>query len=449
MNLKLLIFRARSNGIPVYCCFVFLVYIAYNKFCSKPPQTDRVPEDMEKYVNYNKPVKFPTRALSSAELGRLTITIEMMNYEREVQMAWRYGPVRSDTNMVVVQVHRDLERLQFLIMSLEQVRNIQSVLLVFSHSYYNDVINKLVSSIKFCRFMQIFYPYSVQLYPNKFPGVDPDDCLHNNNKVGCSNRDGRLTEHKHHWWWKAFFIFNELDWSANYKGTVIFLEENNYVLPDLLYMLRYTTRSKKYLQGIRVMSFGRPYAKDLDYDLLSVSAWRPPYDKGLAFNRTVWQKISFASWYYCTYDDLSWSYSLLNVFSQLPGGHAEMVATMAPRVLSTSVFPSGRAAFEHISLWLGDAKMFPLKIKAVMLYGDNGRVDNGMRHEMPPPWGNGGWSDLRDHLLCQDPLMATTTGFPRNFTARFQDTSYDVTDTDFNAIRRKANISDINIHKNF
>ncbi|KAJ8727806.1 hypothetical protein PYW08_016191 [Mythimna loreyi] len=411
MNLKLLIFRARSRGVPVYCCFLLLVYSVY-KYCNvTPTRPGRAPDYLLRYLQLSEPDSVPTQALSSAELSRLVSTVEMMNFEREVLMAWRYGPVRADVTVLLVQVHRDVARLRLLILSLRNVRHIHTALLVFSHSYYDAAINKLVSSITFCRVMQIFYPYSLQLYPNKFPGIDPEDCLSSGRNTDCSKRDGRLTEHKHHWWWKAFFVFNNMDWSENYKGTVIFLEEDNYVLPDLLYMLRYTTRSKVYLRGIDVMSFGRPYARDLDYDLLSVTTWQPPYDKGLAFNKTVWKKIVMVSSYYCMYDDVSWSYSLLNAFGQFRGGHADVVATAAPRVMSTRMFPSGRAAFDHISAWLDDNKMFPSKVRAVMLYGNNGRVDKALK---PPPWGNGGWSDLRDHLLCLDPLMTTTADNPRS-----------------------------------
>lgn len=371
-------------------------------------QIDYVPNHLRKYLKFNEKFSFPTRKLSSRDVNKLASVVEVLNYEREVFNTNRYGLVRHETNMLVVQVGRDAERLQYLIISLAQVHYIQSVLVVFSHSYYDDKINKLISSIKFCRVMQIFYPYSLQLYPNKFPGIDAEDCLSGAGKIDkyCSNRDARLTEHKHHWWWKACFVFNNLDWSDNYKGTVVFLEEDNYVLPDLLYMLRYTTRTQAYIQGLYVISLGRPYANDLDYDLLTVQSWRPPYDKGLAINKTVWHKITAASSYYCMYNDLSWSYSLLNVFSQFRGGSADMVAAMAPRVISTSMFPSGRVAIQKIHHWMAAARMFPMNVKAVMLYSSSGRVDTSVKL---PPRGNGGWEDMRDHLLCLDPLMSTTS----------------------------------------
>ncbi|KAF9410375.1 hypothetical protein HW555_010501 [Spodoptera exigua] len=417
MNLKALIYRARIRGVPVYCCFLCVLYLFYKQFFYPRLQhADCVPKHLHQYVEYNEKFILVPRELQSAEISELASTIAALNYERTVFQTHKYGTVTSKTTILVVQVHRDLERLQYLIVSLAQVREIESVLLVFSHSYYDDRINKLVSKITFCRFMQIFYPYSLQLYPNKFPGIDPDDCASatGRRKTFCSSRDGRLTEHKHHWWWKASFIFNNLDWSATFKGTVIFLQEDDYVLPDLLHMLRYMRRSHAYLPGLHLLSFGRPHAKGLDFDLLSVSSWHPPFDKGLAFNKSLWQKIAAASVYYCLYDDLSWGYSLLNVFRKFKERPVDMVATLMPRVLSTSVFPSGRAAMQQIALWLVGTSMFPVNVKAVILYSSNGRVNAEVKH---PPRGNGGWSDLRDHLLCLDPLMSTTIGNANDITA--------------------------------
>ncbi|XP_035433304.2 alpha-1,6-mannosyl-glycoprotein 2-beta-N-acetylglucosaminyltransferase [Spodoptera frugiperda] len=425
MNLKLLIYRARVRGVPVYCCFLLLLYILYKQiFHPKLKHADCVPQHLQQYVKFNEKFMWEPCELQSAEISKLASTIELLNYERTVFQTQKYGMVTSKTNMLVVQVHRDVERLQYLIVSLAQVRDVESILLVFSHSYYDDRINKLVSGITFCRFMQIFYPYSLQLYPNKFPGIDPDDCVSTagRTKRFCSSRDGRLTEHKHHWWWKANFIFNNLDWSDTFKGTVVFLQEDDYVLPDLLYMLRYMTRSQAYLPGLHLLSFGRPRAKDLDFDVLSVSSWHPPFDKGLAFNKSLWHKISAVSSYYCLYDDLSWSYSLLNAFRKFNEGHVDMVATQMPRVVSTSTFPSGRAAMQQIALWLVGARMFPSNVKAVMLYSSTGRVNSGVK---PPPRGNGGWGDLRDHLLCLDPLMSTTTSNTNDMSA----TTYSQTTT--------------------
>lgn len=72
-----------------------------------------------------------------------------------------------------------LHYLQYLIRSLKQAKDIDKALLVFSHDFFDENINNVVNSIKFCKFMQIFYPHSIQVYPDMFPGSDPKDCPQN------------------------------------------------------------------------------------------------------------------------------------------------------------------------------------------------------------------------------------------------------------------------------
>lgn len=401
MYLKVIINKARLNGIPIYC-FVLLITYLVVKYYSSTFRRSYIPVHLHKYLNFSESFKVSSVQLLPRDLNIAATTVELVNYEREVFNEERFGKVTPETTILLIQVHCDIERLQYLIVSLAQVHYIETTLLVFSHSYFDETINNMIMKIRFCRFMQIFYPFSVQLNPKKFPGIDPEDCLSLQTPIQyCSNRDARRTEYKHHWWWKAYFVFNNLDWSDKYRGTVVFLDESNYVLPDLLYMLRYSKRSLSVITGISVMVFGRPYFNNLDYDLLVIDTWRPPYDNGLAFNITVWKEIAALSSYFCTYDDLSWSYSLLNLFSRFRGGHVDMVSTMAPRVLTTSLYSTGREAVEKIHTQVKGAPYFPLTVKAALVYSSTGRVDSGVNL---PSKGTGGWSDLRDHLLCLDPL---------------------------------------------
>ncbi|XP_030032181.1 alpha-1,6-mannosyl-glycoprotein 2-beta-N-acetylglucosaminyltransferase [Manduca sexta] len=374
---------------------------------SRRPSAGLVPENLRQYLRFNEKHTIGGE-LTDSEVDRLRVQVEILNTERRVYNEKRFGRVLPETTTIVVQAHRDVERLQYLIVSLGQVRYIEDAVLVFSHSYYHPEINSLVRNITFCKVLQVFFPYSLQLHPHQFPGADPNDCSNSSNAL-CgklnNERNARDAERKQHWWWTANLIFEHASWSYTYRGMVIFLEEDNYVLPDLLHMLKYAQRSVTFIPQVDVISFGRTYAKDLDYNLLTIEAWRPPYDKGLSFNKTTWRKI--VSWLsvFCMHDDISWSYSLLHLFSRFPKGYAEMAACMAPRVLSTGMFPSGKKAVEVIWKRLEYSKLYPESVSAVMLFSQHGRVVRKTR--LPP--GSGGWNDLRDHLLCLDPLMSTIT----------------------------------------
>jgi hypothetical protein len=81
--------------------------------------------------------------------------------------------------VILVQVHSRLSYLRELIGSLNRTRFIEKTLVIFSHDVYDPQMNRLVDSIEFCATLQIFYPYSLQLYPNQFPGDHPNDCPKN------------------------------------------------------------------------------------------------------------------------------------------------------------------------------------------------------------------------------------------------------------------------------
>ena len=67
-------------------------------------------------------------------------------------------------------------------MSLSHAVGIENTLIVFSHDFWDPEINKLVASVDFAKTMQIFYPYSIQTHPKRFPGTAPEDCTRNTRK---------------------------------------------------------------------------------------------------------------------------------------------------------------------------------------------------------------------------------------------------------------------------
>ncbi|XP_053670744.1 alpha-1,6-mannosyl-glycoprotein 2-beta-N-acetylglucosaminyltransferase [Anopheles nili] len=191
-----------------------------------------------------------------------------------------YGPLQNDSVIIVVQVHKRITYLRHLIVSLAQARDISRALLVFSHDFYDDDINDLVQSIDFCKVMQIFYPFSIQTHPNEFPGADPADCPRDIKKEQallrkCNNalhpdlyghyREAKFTQTKHHWWWKANRVFDQLEVTKYHTGMVVFLEEDHYVAEDFLYILELMFRKAQDLcQKCNILSLGT-YLKTFNY----------------------------------------------------------------------------------------------------------------------------------------------------------------------------------------
>lgn len=76
-------------------------------------------------------------------------------------------------------MHKRLENLRYLVASLRAVRGIKEAMVVFSHDLWDPEINAFVRNITDFRVMQMFFPFSIQLYPLLFPGRDPTDCSWN------------------------------------------------------------------------------------------------------------------------------------------------------------------------------------------------------------------------------------------------------------------------------
>ncbi|CAH2980571.1 unnamed protein product [Chilo suppressalis] len=399
-------FSLKLNQLLIVILALVIVCVLCKVWCGHREE-QLVPRELRNLVRFQEGYTLPLVARNQRQLDQLAARIDRLNRDAEIYNWNRWGAHRDDTDIFLIQVHKDVERLQYLIVALGQVRYIKKAMLIFSHSYYDDKINRLIRSIRFAKVMQIYYPYSMQLNPDKFPGADSEDC---NGSVACVGRDARRAEHKHHWWWKAHYVFHGFDWSEKHRGMVVFLEENDYVLPDLLYMLKYARQAISYFSSAYVVSFGRAWVHGLDHDTLTVDAWHPPYEKGLTFNRTTWLKIAALASHFCFYDDASWSSSLVHLFERFPKGYSDMVATTAPRVVSTRTFSSGRVAAATLSIVAKDS-LFPRSVRAVVSFssgaGGASRVRHVWRGARPAP--AGGWADLRDHLLCLDPLLATTT----------------------------------------
>lgn len=68
----------------------------------------------------------------------------------------RFGPLKSDSVVIVVQVHNRIEYLRYLITSLAQAKDISKTLLIFSHDYYDENINDLIQKIDFCKVLQVW-----------------------------------------------------------------------------------------------------------------------------------------------------------------------------------------------------------------------------------------------------------------------------------------------------
>lgn len=78
-------------------------------------------------------------------------------------------------------------------------------------------------------------------------------------------REAKFTQTKHHWWWKANRVFDQLDVTRHHTGLVLFLEEDHYVAEDFLHLLALMERRAAELcTKCNILSLGT-YLKTFNY----------------------------------------------------------------------------------------------------------------------------------------------------------------------------------------
>ncbi|XP_046750044.1 alpha-1,6-mannosyl-glycoprotein 2-beta-N-acetylglucosaminyltransferase isoform X3 [Diprion similis] len=370
--------------------------------------------------------------------GNLTISelrrqIEKANLEQRVFNEEAFGPLASDAPVIVIQVHARLTYLRHLIVSLAQAKGIEQTLLIFSHDVWDPDINFLVQSVDFCRVMQIFYPYSIQTHPHTFPGEDPNDCPRNIKRESalvkkCINaehpdlyghyREAKFTQTKHHWWWKANRVFDQLTVTKNHVGMVLFLEEDHYVAEDFLHVLRLMERTCKHsCERCNILSLGtylKTYSYYADNKKAEVTPWiSSKHNMGMAFNRITWNKLRDCASKFCSYDDYNWDWSLQHIAqgcippSQGSGGLSHIQSGLIAMVMKAPrIFHIGECGVHHKknnceSTSVIEKVQNVLKTAKKHLFPSQLTLTNAaVAKKTKLRKGNGGWGDIRDHQLC-------------------------------------------------
>ncbi|CRL07480.1 CLUMA_CG020448, isoform A [Clunio marinus] len=353
-------------------------------------------------------------------------SVQSINEQQMILNESLFGISTNFTVVIVVQVHRRLSYLRQLVASLSHAKDIEKALLIFSHDYYDDEINQLVQKITFCRVMQIFYPFSIQIYPNEFPGSDPRDCQRNLDKTTAINskclnalhpdlyghyREAPFTQMKHHWWWKLNRIFDQLEVTQNHNGLLLLLEEDYYVAPDFLHVLEQLhERSSSLCSYCNIISLGT-YSEAItriNYDQIEISPWiTSKHNMGMAFYRETWNEIKSCAKYFCDYDDYNYDWSLQNINYKCLENKLNVMIIRGPRV-----FHIGECGMHHTKTDCDQltSKSQQMIINASLsghLFPRNLKLTRTLDHDdvsdtLKP---NGGWADIRDIMLCLNMTM--------------------------------------------
>uniref|UniRef100_A0A1A8EY70 Uncharacterized protein n=2 Tax=Nothobranchius korthausae TaxID=1143690 RepID=A0A1A8EY70_9TELE len=354
---------------------------------------------------------------SFGSLSDLSQSVYSANYKQVVQNADLFpgGP----RLVLVVQVHNRPDYLRLLIKSLERAAEVHSFLLIFSHDYFSEEMNSIVQGIRFCKVLQIYFPFSSQLYPQEFPGQDPRDCPRDMSKEdavrsGCLNadhpdsyghyREAFITQTKHHWWWKLHFVWERVQAMQGYSGFALFLEEDNYVLPDFFHLYKLMLEFRKTsCSDCDMLALGNHNGLS-DFsnmsNKVSTSGWlSTKHNIGMAISREVYYKLMGCSNDFCTYDDYNWDWTVQHLSGTCISKPLKVLVAQGSRVLHTGDCGLHQKdqcrpewAFKRVEERLRMAKegLFP---QSLVLSGSEPAEH---RAHMK----NGGWGDIRDHALC-------------------------------------------------
>ncbi|KAK5880299.1 hypothetical protein CesoFtcFv8_023340 [Champsocephalus esox] len=272
--------------------------------------------------------------------------------------------------------------------------------------------------------LQIFFPFSIQLYPEEFPGHDPKDCprdLPKNDalKLGCINaeypdsfghyREAKFSQTKHHWWWKLHFVWDRVRVLKDHKGMVLLIEEDHYVSPDFIHLLKLMSSLKReQCPDCDILSLGS--YSHIGYsskaNRVEVKAWKSTeHNMGMALSRETYQKLIKCTDTFCTYDDYNWDWSLQHLTVSCLPSYWKVMVSEAPRVFhagdcgmhhkKTACMPiSQKTKIDNILQSSGN-QLFPKNLLITKRLPANGAGG------VAPHVKNGGWGDIRDHELCK------------------------------------------------
>ncbi|XP_053122606.1 alpha-1,6-mannosyl-glycoprotein 2-beta-N-acetylglucosaminyltransferase [Hemicordylus capensis] len=323
---------------------------------------------------------------------------------------------------LVVQVHERAEHLRLLLDSLRRAPGAEKVLLVLSHDVWSAELNALAASVDFCAVLQVFFPFSLQLYPGEFPGTDPRDCPRDVGqaaalRLGCLNaqypdafghyREAAFAQTKHHWWWKLHFVWERVRALRRHPGLVLFLEEDHYLAPDFHHVLqRLWALRQRDCPECQVLSLGSYAAVRGSLagraDKAELKTWKSTeHNMGLAFARDTYEQLLACTEAFCTYDDYNWDWTLQHLTISCLPRFWKVLVPETPRVFHTgdcgmhhkkSCRPSAQSAKIDSLLSTNRQHLFPEAMAISKRYA---------LAPLSPHVKNGGWGDIRDHELCK------------------------------------------------
>ncbi|XP_041374173.1 alpha-1,6-mannosyl-glycoprotein 2-beta-N-acetylglucosaminyltransferase-like [Gigantopelta aegis] len=284
--------------------------------------------------------------------------VQFLNQEGFIHNAQTFKPkLTSESIVILVQVHNRPDQLQILIDSFHKMRYINETLVIFSHDFYSQDLFDVIAKIDFCPYMQIFYPYAIQVYNSQFPGTDPNDCPRNlqkdeSRKRKCNNaeyqdfygqyRGAPYTQIKHHFLWKLQFIFENCSLFRTFEGLIFRIEEDYYLAEDTIDYMRKLDRQariqcpefKMYIMG----EYSGYSHEEYKSSATRKDRWYIGIGTGMAFRKYIWKLFKECAKSFCLFDDYNWDWSLMHVAATCIRGGFKILKPKGSRARFKSEF---------------------------------------------------------------------------------------------------------------
>lgn len=348
------------------------------------------------------------------QILKLRMRIKKINEAQRIQNLDLYAPVNENTVIIVIDVREKAGHFQELLNSFKEVAGISRSLLIFSHDFYDDYVHTLIQTIDFAKTIQIYYPYSTQMHPNIFPGEDKKFCTVSYEcKDAAQNveyRDWVNAQKKHNWWWKMNHVFDYLEITSHYNGYILFLEEDQYVTEDFIYVFKLLSKlMPDDCPQCEMMSLGAYHPNTHQFHVTNGRALidtfgSTDYHMGIAFNRTFWNKIKAMKTDFCYFNSCNWYDTLVYLGSKTTSGRFQIFASEGPRVFYTGkCFLAWDLPGTEVECTIENKVM---ELHRFMNFIRRGFYPRGLVVGMADnPFKafaakQGGWEDVRDHDLC-------------------------------------------------
>jgi alpha-1,6-mannosyl-glycoprotein beta-1,2-N-acetylglucosaminyltransferase len=320
--------------------------------------------------------------------------------------------------IIVIQVHNRKEFLEILFESLKKTEEIEKSLTVISIDVYDDVINRMINSIDFGCFVQIYHPFSMSFYLNQYPAEDPRDCTRDQktNLESCNQqakadmyghyREAKFSQIKLHWTWKINFVVRRIGAICEYEY-IILLEEDHFLSSDALVianqniipaLIKCESEDKICLGTLGI--YPRTFTALSKVDTLITTLWNSgKHNMGMIISKKWFKELESNAETFCNHDDYNWDFSLMKISQNK---NWKVIYPQFARVYHLG----GECGYHTRTHTCNHQAVLNnlnsnLEIRKSLLFPNSKLKTATVAAKFPTKFkGYGGWGDERDRRLC-------------------------------------------------